>query len=31
MAKLEKVLNRDFDQLLELIESGILKGSMTEV
>lgn len=29
MAKLEKVLNRDFDQLLELIESGILKGSMT--
>ena len=29
MAKIERVINRDFDQLLSTIEDGIINGSMS--
>lgn len=29
MAKIERVINRDFDQLLSTIERGIINGSMS--
>ena len=29
MAKIERVINRDFDQLLSTIEDGIINGSVS--
>lgn len=30
MAKIERVINRDFDQLLSTIEDGIINGSVSQ-
>lgn len=31
MAKIERVINRDFDQLLSTIEDGIINGSVSDL